>query len=49
MNVGLGIGRSTTDIDFWSYVSGLDKAVKEDDARLEERERAQKAALAAVG
>jgi hypothetical protein len=39
MNVALGIGWSATDIDFWSYASGLDKKVEEDDAKLEETER----------
>lgn len=39
MNVGLGIGWSTTDIDFWSYASGLDKRVEEDDAELERKEK----------
>jgi hypothetical protein len=39
MNVALGIGWSATDIDFWSYASGLDKKVEEDEAQLEEAER----------
>jgi len=39
MNVGLGIGWSATDIDFWSYASGLDKKAEEDEAQLEEAER----------
>jgi len=39
MNIGLGIGWSATDIDFWSYASGLDKKAEEDDAKLEEAER----------
>lgn len=49
MNVGLGIGWSTTDIDFWSYASGLDKKVEEDAAQLEEAERleAEKEKMAA--
>jgi len=39
MNIGLGIGWTTTDIDFWSYASGLERKVVEDDAKLEARER----------
>lgn len=42
MNVGLGIGWSTTDIDFWSYVSGLDKTAEKDDAAFEAREKETK-------
>jgi hypothetical protein len=40
MNIGLGIGWSATDIDFWSYASGLDKTVERDEA--EARERGEK-------
>lgn len=39
MNIGLGIGWSTTDIDFWSYASGVIKNVEEDEAKLEAAER----------
>jgi hypothetical protein len=35
MNIGLGIGWSRTDLNFWSYASGLDKKVEEDDAAFE--------------
>lgn len=35
MNIGLGIGWSATDLDFWSYASGLDQKAEEDDAALE--------------
>jgi hypothetical protein len=42
MNVALGIGWSSTEIDFWSYVSGLDMKVEEDDAAARERELKEK-------
>ena len=35
MNIGLGIGWPATDLDFWSYASGLDRKAEEDDAALE--------------
>lgn len=43
MNIGLGIGWSTTDLDFWSYASGLDKKVEEDDAALERMSQEEEA------
>lgn len=43
MNIGLGIGWSTTDLDFWSYASGLDNKVEEDDATLERMEQEEEA------
>lgn len=43
MNIGLGIGWATTDIDFWSYASGLDKRVEEDDAALEKKSQEEEA------
>jgi hypothetical protein len=39
MNVGIGIGWTTTNIDFWSYASGLEQKVVEDDMNLEAKER----------
>ncbi|KIM85209.1 hypothetical protein PILCRDRAFT_817208 [Piloderma croceum F 1598] len=39
MNVGIGIGWTTTDIDFWSYASGLERKVVEDDMNLKAKER----------
>jgi hypothetical protein len=39
MNVGIGIGWTTTDIDFWSYASGLERKVVEDDMNLRAKER----------
>lgn len=43
MNIGLGIGWSTSDLDFWSYASGLDKKVEEDDAALERMSQEEEA------
>jgi len=43
MNVALGIGWSSTEIDFWSYVSGLDLKVEEDDVAVRERGEKEKA------
>ncbi|KZP31343.1 hypothetical protein FIBSPDRAFT_849833 [Athelia psychrophila] len=40
MNVPLGIGWSAADIDFWSYASGLDQTVEQDEAELEAKEQA---------
>jgi len=39
LNVPLGIGWSAADVDFWSYASGLDKTVAQDDAALEAKEK----------
>lgn len=42
MNVGLGIGWSTTEIDFWSYASRLDQKLQEEDAKLGARKKTEK-------
>jgi hypothetical protein len=42
MNIGLGIGWSATEIDFWSYATGLDRRVEEDDAKLGAWEKEEK-------
>jgi hypothetical protein len=46
MNIGLGIGRSTAEIDFWSYASGLDIKVEEDDMKVRELWEKEKEKLA---
>lgn len=46
LNVGLGVSWATTEIDFWSYASDLDKRVEEEEAMMEEREKEEAVVLA---